>query len=94
MATPTSPPGWNWTAVTGIISIITLVLVLVGLLCTATWFIAVQSGKIERLEQLRDADKKELQEAKQDAAEAKKLQTYQAGVADTHGTNRNKKDGK
>ena len=94
MATPTSPQGWNWTAVTGIISIITLVLVLVGLLCTATWFIAVQSGKIERLEQLRDADKKELQEAKQDAAEAKKLQTYQAGVADTHGTNRNKKDGK
>ena len=84
MATPTSPPSWNWTAVTGIISIITLVVVLLGLLCAATWFMAIQSQQIDTLKQ-------QVQEAKQSAEDAKKLQSYQAGVADSHNQEKQEK---
>lgn len=76
---PTKPPGFyvNWSTVTGIIAILGVI----GALFVYVWNTAHQQG-------IKDAEIRHLQmeikKAQDDAAEAKKLQTYSAGVADTH----------
>lgn len=83
MAPSTKPPGFfvNWTTVT---SLVVVVSAIVGL-WYFTWQAAEQAGyhrgkdEIEKQQLLKQID-----DAKRDAAEAKKLQTYAAGVADTH----------
>jgi hypothetical protein len=90
-ATNPQPPGFfvNWTTIT---SLIVVVSAIVGL-----WYFTWQAAQEAGYQRGRDeAEKqqliKQIEEAKRDAAEAKKLQTYSAGVADTH--NESKKEAK
>jgi hypothetical protein len=84
-----NPPGFyvNWTTVTGLIALC----VFLGGLFLWTWNTAYQQGQQESERQHLI---QRLEKAEKDAEEAKKLQTYQAGAADFHGQNDNKKENK
>jgi hypothetical protein len=72
MANEQKPSGWSWNPAT-----ITLSLVIAGGLYAGGWYMGQKDKDYQHLLE-------KIQKAETDAAEAKKLQTYSAGVADTH----------
>ena len=92
--TSTRPPGYNWTVIGGICVVITTVILLAGLFCTATWFLATQANQIHNLENENLRLQHEIEKAQSDAAEAKKFGIYAAAGEDQkngHKPNQEKK---
>lgn len=79
MANPETPKGWSFNPATA-----TLFLTVLGMVAFGGWYVGQKEAESRHLLE-------QIQEAKRDAAEAKKLQTYSAGVADTHKPEENKK---
>lgn len=79
MAQTETPRGWSFNPAT-----VTLALVILGMVAAGAYYMGQRDNEsrtlIERIER-----------AERDAAEAKKLQTYSAGVADTHAAKEEKK---
>ena len=65
-------------------AVITLVLVIAGMVAGGAYYMGQRDAENRHLLE-------RLQKAEMDAAEAKKLQTYSAGVADTHAKEEKKK---
>jgi hypothetical protein len=100
MAGTTAPPRTpvNWTVITGLCAVGTFILVLLTMVCAATWFISAQSQHILDMETQTKRDKEAMElrisKAEADAAEAKKFGIYAAAGSDEkngHKPNQEKK---
>ena len=72
MAHTETPRGWSFNPAT-----VTLTLVILGMVAGGAYYMGQRDNEARNLLQ-------RIEQAERDAAEAKKLQTYSAGVADTH----------
>ena len=92
--TSTRPPGYNWTVIGGICTVITAVVVLMGLFCGAAYYMGIQAQQMEMLRQDNIRLQKDVEKAQNDAAEAKKFSIYATAGADEkngHKPNQEKK---
>lgn len=80
MVQPEIPKGWGWNP-----SVITLCIVVLSLVASVSYYMGSANAESKSM-MMR------LEKAETDAAEAKKLSAYQAGVADVHSAE--SKDGK
>jgi hypothetical protein len=78
----------NWSTVTCLLIVLAAILGLYYF----TFTVAKEQGYREGIDSMEKRSiQQQLDEAKRDAAEAKKLQTYSAGVADSHNSEKEKK---
>ncbi len=94
MPTSTRPPGYNWTVIGGICTVIATVLILVSMFCGAAYYMGMQAQQMEMIRQDNIRLRDEVKAAQADAAEAKKFSIYATAGADEkngHKPNQEKK---
>ena len=94
MPTSTRPPGYNWTVIGGICTVIATLLILLSMFCGGAYYMGIQAQQMEMLRQDNIRLSKEVEKAQADAAEAKKFGIYAAAGSDEqngHKPNQEKK---